>query len=101
MKLTAVLAGLTLASSATALTIMEQCAKNNPDVMNSIGIFCQKTNMVIPSTYANNGQGKGGYHVGITGNCKPAQWVPQQYCFSQFYEICGNSPDGSGTKNYG
>jgi len=43
---------------------------------------------VIPSQYAK--WGKDGdnvqMHAYIMGNCNPKQWVPQKYCYSQFYE---------------
>lgn len=26
----------------------------------------------------------------ITGSCRPAQWVPQEYCMKQFYQMCVN-----------
>lgn len=26
--------------------------------------------------------------VGITGGCRPAQWLPWDICFKQFYEMC-------------
>lgn len=26
--------------------------------------------------------------VGITGVCRPAQWLPWDICFKQFYEMC-------------
>ncbi|TKA83192.1 hypothetical protein B0A55_00678 [Friedmanniomyces simplex] len=80
------------------------CANKNPSAVNAIGKFCQKTNIVIPSAYGN--EGTSGYnrqtHVSILGNCKPAQWVPQQYCLSQLYQICAvGGKHGAGTANYG
>lgn len=32
-----------------------RCADKNPSAVNAIGKFCQKTDLVIPSTYGNNG----------------------------------------------
>ena len=67
-----------------------QCSIKDSSVVNAIGKFCQKTNMVVPSTYATTGMsGYAGHktHIRITGTCGPAQWVPQKYCLSQFYHM--------------
>ncbi|CAK4031774.1 Hypothetical predicted protein [Lecanosticta acicola] len=61
-------------------------------IQQAIGKFCQKTNIVVPSTYATNGMrgndGKG--FVSIEGTCHPPQWVPQEYCMEQFNNMCAN-----------
>ena len=61
---------------------------------------------VVPSSLAGQG-GSGGpknnlAHIGISGKCSPAQWVPQHYCYKQFYYMCwkGNNR-GSYEKSYG
>jgi len=28
--------------------------------------------------------------IWIKGNCKPAQWVPWDYCFNQFFNMCAH-----------
>lgn len=57
---------------------------------------------VIPSSYAGRGKTVDQAFVKIAGPCKPAQWVPQQYCFSQLLDMCvkGNSR-GSNKRLYG
>ena len=79
-----------LLGSALALDDGTKCSNKDPSVVNAIGKFCQKTNMVVPSSYASGGMmGYSGHQtrISITGNCSPAQWVPQKYCLSQFYNM--------------
>ena len=67
-----------------------QCSNKDPSVVNAIGKFCQKVNMVVPSNYASGGMaGYSGHktHIRITGSCSPAQWVPKTYCLTQFYHM--------------
>ena len=98
-----------LVGAACALVDNSQlCAAKDPSVTNAIGKFCQKTNLVVPSSYAAGGMN--GYssktHIRIfnsaQGGCNPAQWVPQEYCFSQFYQMCVDAgPTGSMTRRFG
>lgn len=38
----------------------------------------------------------------IVGNCKPAEKVPQKWCFKQFYHMCRNGkPNGTRVAKYG
>ena len=81
---------LALASLAVALDDGTKCSNKDPSVVNAIGKFCQKQNMVVPSKYASGGMmGYAGTQtrISITGSCSPAQWVPQKYCLSQFYHM--------------
>ncbi|KAK4504213.1 hypothetical protein PRZ48_005129 [Zasmidium cellare] len=81
----ACLAPLSLAGTPCSMT-------KNPGVLNAIGKFCQNQGIVVPSSYAGKGMG-GGYNgesVQITGSCSPPQWVPQEYCVSQFKMMCSN-----------
>ena len=91
MQLFASLFALVFACLALAEPDQTVCGNNHPHVQNAIGKFCQKSDIVIPSTYAKNGM-KGDNsdyaQVWIQGSCKPAQWIPQKYCFSQFYNMC-------------
>ncbi|KAK4575299.1 hypothetical protein LTR86_001152 [Recurvomyces mirabilis] len=103
---------LTLATLSTAKTNTENdkiCGQRSPSIMHAIGQFCQKTDIVVPSDYAIHGA-HGLYddpntytHIFITANCDPPQWVPQEYCFSQFKELCANSQDKtfSGVEYFG
>lgn len=42
----------------------------------------------IPSVHSGNHKRVGNAVVGITGGCRPAQWLPWDICFKQFYEMC-------------
>nr|OQO32572.1 hypothetical protein B0A51_00136 [Rachicladosporium sp. CCFEE 5018] len=85
----------------------QRCSQKNPNVVNAIGRFCQKGDMVINSLYAwqgsiSNYRNDWKAHVWIRGTCNPPQWVPQKYCFSQMYDICANGgPHGGGRGWYG
>lgn len=59
--------------------------------------FCSRTDIVANSNYAmqgsfsgRNGQGIGTHaFVAAKSSCpKTNNWIPQKYCFSQFYEVC-------------
>lgn len=83
------------------------CSKKNGDVVNALGKFCQNSKLVgpipnptslpptnisqvVPSKYSKTGMYSDNKKVNIwiSGSCGPAQWVPQEYCFSQFYHLC-------------
>ncbi|KAK5700287.1 hypothetical protein LTR17_023044 [Elasticomyces elasticus] len=91
MQLTTILLPILLAAlGSDAKSNRDICTDKNPSATNAIGKFCQKTDMVVPSSYASIGMQ--GYNsktqVHIRGNCNPYQWVPQQYCMSQLFEMC-------------
>ncbi|KAK5138250.1 hypothetical protein LTR08_003311 [Meristemomyces frigidus] len=106
LSLTLALVGA-LASTALAKTNEQKCQSKNKNVPLAIEAFCAPTNLVVPSTYATNGKHAGQFGpkdtvVTITGSCSPAQWVPQKYCLSQFYEMCAYSnKKGAQTNAYG
>ncbi|TKA34317.1 hypothetical protein B0A50_00297 [Salinomyces thailandicus] len=81
------------------------CAGKNKHVMNAIDRFCQKTDIVVPSGYANSGKmsNNGGKAlVTISGGCKPPMWVPSKYCYSQMYHVCATGgKKGHGNIAYG
>ncbi|KAM0698724.1 hypothetical protein Q7P36_002191 [Cladosporium allicinum] len=88
--------------------LREACLKKDDgaNVVAAIENFCKNTKIVVPSSLAGQG-GSGGpknnlAHIGISGKCSPAQWVPQHYCYKQFYYMCwkGNNR-GSYEKSYG
>ncbi|KAK5132856.1 hypothetical protein LTR08_008572 [Meristemomyces frigidus] len=100
MKITALLP-LALAGSVFAST---PCSEKAPSAMAAIQKFCSQMNIMVPSNYAKTGQR--GYtdatRVSITGNCKPAMWVPHNYCMSQFENMCSNGgKHGGSTHKYG
>ncbi|GAB7364749.1 hypothetical protein MBLNU230_g5547t1 [Neophaeotheca triangularis] len=78
------------------------CARKNPAVVMAIRRFCSKNNIVVPSRYAGRGALFAGPRrtavVKITGGCSPPQWVPQKYCYSQFYAMCARG-DSDGRRN--
>ncbi|EMC94357.1 hypothetical protein BAUCODRAFT_35566 [Baudoinia panamericana UAMH 10762] len=40
---------------------------------------------MVPSDYAQKGTSYGDSHVQISGNCSPAQWVPQYWCLVSIF----------------
>ena len=104
-----ILTSATLTSARTNTENELECTKRSPSIMYAIGRFCQKNDLVVPSDYAVTGA-HGTYNdphtrtkVYITGSCKPPQWVPQEFCFSQFKELCADSQDKtfSGVEYFG
>ncbi|KXT03318.1 hypothetical protein AC578_3997 [Pseudocercospora eumusae] len=94
----------------SAASNREICMKKNPRVISAIDIFCKNSGITAPSLYANTGvrwgpngaQSPNNLALYITGSCSPPQWIPQQYCLSQFYSICATGgPRGMGSKKYG
>lgn len=40
--------------------------------------------------------------MSLSGNCRPAQWVPMDYCFKNFWNMCVNmNKDYKANANYG
>lgn len=75
------------------------CAAIEPAIVNAVGQFCQNDKIYIPSAYALNGmrgwdddfkKDKKAHSakVWISGRCSPAQYVPQDICFQQFWDMC-------------
>ncbi|KAK3054142.1 hypothetical protein LTR09_004920 [Extremus antarcticus] len=80
------------------------CLSNHGKFWQAIQHFCfgNDNSIVVPSDYASQGKGVDGHRVFITGNCGPAQWVPQGICLKQFYYMCAHSQNGgSALKQYG
>ncbi|KAK5003060.1 hypothetical protein LTR28_010638 [Elasticomyces elasticus] len=79
------------------------CHTRAPAIANGIVDFCRKSDIVVPSRYASNGKVAGDAVVRIVGHaCPPgSQWVPQQYCQSQFFDICNTHQGGLGSARYG
>ena len=109
MKLTTLLLpAFALSGLTSALTDQQICQKRNQNVPAAIEAFCNYSDIVVPSSYAFEGAyvGLGGPHsttVHITGTCNPGQWVPHQYCLSQFYSMCaqGNGVGNMDVRLYG
>lgn len=103
---------LALAPQSWAMTEEQQlnlqCSSRFPRINGAIEKFCYKitngkanNDIVVPSSYAANGVKfyglKGNQlQVRITGDCKPGQWLPSQYCLSQFYAMCASTRDPRG-----
>ncbi|KAI7088669.1 hypothetical protein KC356_g3099 [Hortaea werneckii] len=103
----ALLVALLAATEVTAISDHVVCYTKNDFAIDAIHAFCSKGNIVVPSDYARkggvarkSGKSKGGRDwalftsVSINGNCKPAQWVPQKYCMSQFKNMCAKAGKG-------
>jgi hypothetical protein len=50
---------------------------------------------MVPGAAANSPKQFGNAVVSINGGCNPAQWLPWDICFKQFYSMCV-SGDGRG-----
>ncbi|KAI6800801.1 hypothetical protein KC363_g7062 [Hortaea werneckii] len=105
----ALLVALLAATEVTAVSDHVVCYTKNDMAIDAIHAFCSKKNIVVPSPYAHKGgvarkSGKKKNETNwaiavsahIDGNCKPAQWVPQKYCMSQFKTMCAKAPKGAG-----
>ena len=101
MKLTALpilalsLAGFTTANDA------DTCQKKNGNLMKTIANFCSNQALLAPSNYAKNGATSSDKHshIYIDGSaCKPAQWIPQSYCLSQFHHVCAQGGAHGGNR---
>lgn len=88
----------------TNILLKTRCEKREGGaaIMTAINRFCAKTDMVVPSPYANNGVTVNGWTVRIKGSCKPAQWVPSYWCTTQLHDVCGEYTEGGiGLAKYG
>jgi hypothetical protein len=57
---------------------------------------------MVPGAAANNVKQFGNARVTIEGGCNPAQWLPWDICFKQFYDMCSSSTDrGQNSRAYG
>lgn len=105
MRVSAIFPTLALASMATAWTDYKwavKCGQKNPSVNTAIQQFCSKGDIVVPSDYAKWGKSVNGWHVSITGNCNPPQWVPREWCQKQLTKLCANGDaKGLGHQRYG
>jgi len=101
MRLATIVSAFALASGVTAWSDFadaSKCGAKTPDINNAIGKFCSKKDLVVPSRYANRGVSVNGWHVAISGKCNPPQWVPFEYCRTQFARMCANG-NGQGLNN--
>lgn len=93
MRTTEILAlAITALAAPSLATNAQNCAAKNPNINRAIAAFCNKDNLMVPTQYSENGVRVGNVAVSIQGTCKPAQWVPEKYCKSQFYELCASEP---------
>ncbi|PNS19531.1 hypothetical protein CAC42_7375 [Sphaceloma murrayae] len=74
------------------------CVWKNPQLVQAIDEFCKNPKIVVPSSYGANGKINGNNVAWIwpQGDC-PSAYVPQQYCYSQFYSVCAKG----NAKGYG
>ncbi|TKA23673.1 hypothetical protein B0A50_06509 [Salinomyces thailandicus] len=96
---------LSLPLPSTALSNRALCAAKNHNLISAINKFCSHPALTVPSIYAKHGV-KGAdkhSHIWIDGEaCEPAEWVPSEYCRSQFWGICaGGGKHGGGWERFG
>ncbi|KAF2485864.1 hypothetical protein BDY17DRAFT_322671 [Neohortaea acidophila] len=89
------------AATSTTANPASRCAAKNGAIQDAIDLFCTNTHIMVPSQWAHDGLQFGNAHVSIRGHCSPAQWVPQQYCVSQFQHLCAGTYGGFGFAHYG
>ena len=93
MKLTALpILALSLAGFAVA-NDQAACQEKNGNLVKTIQAFCSNQALQVPSSYASRGATSSDKHshIYIDGSaCKPAEWIPQSFCLSQFYNTCAN-----------
>ncbi|KXT11835.1 hypothetical protein AC579_4281 [Pseudocercospora musae] len=88
------------------------CQKKNPRVVKAIDLFCQRSGakLTVPALFAHTGvylrpsppQSPNKVYVWIDGTCSPAQWVPQDVCQKQFYQMCATGGErGGAVAKYG
>lgn len=90
------------ASPATDYQNSLSCGKTNPSINAAISAFCnpkaKSNDLFVPSAYASKGKVSGGAKVSIAGVCSPKQWVPVQYCATQFHVMCAK---GKSSQRFG
>ncbi|GAB7359933.1 hypothetical protein MBLNU230_g7459t1 [Neophaeotheca triangularis] len=77
--------------------------KNGRDAVDAINNFCkQKTDLHAPSTFASFGGISRNYELRVRGSCKPPQFIPRKYCYSQMFATCAKGDKyGEGFRKYG
>ncbi|GAB7358258.1 hypothetical protein MBLNU230_g0409t1 [Neophaeotheca triangularis] len=91
-----ILAAATFSGSAEA-DRRKDCNVYGVNIPRAMDKFCVKkgNNIVVPSKYAQNGKSSDGRKVAIRATCRPQQWIPQYWCYKQFYDLC-TSGDSKG-----
>lgn len=102
---------LALASAASLLVGVSadgvnalQCLVRHPNAYHAINDFCLGNgHILVPSDYSKKGKHYGNIFVKIGGDstCDPPQWVPLEYCKSQFFEVCVDGAHAHGKKSFG
>ena len=83
------------------------CLKAHPNVQQAIEKYCRPRDSFwgfnVPGAAANTPKTVGHAIVYIDGACNPAQWLPWDICFKQFYNMCvdGSSARGENNRAYG
>jgi hypothetical protein len=82
------------------------CLTRFPNVQRAIEMYCRPRDkwygFMVPGAAANNIKQFGNARVTIEGGCNPAQWLPWDICFKQFYDMCSSSTDrGQNNRAYG
>ncbi|EME80672.1 uncharacterized protein MYCFIDRAFT_198838 [Pseudocercospora fijiensis CIRAD86] len=84
------------------------CQTKNPRVVKAIDLFCHRsgTKLTVPSLFAHTGvylkpqppHSPNEVFVWIEGTCSPPQWVPQEVCRKQFFQMCATGGGKGGAK---
>jgi hypothetical protein len=82
------------------------CLSRFPNVQRAIEMYCRPRDkwygFMVPGAAANNIKQFGNARVTIEGGFNPAQWLPWDICFKQFYDMCSSSTDrGQNNRAYG
>jgi hypothetical protein len=118
LPILALLAFLTITSAteATKWQNAVKCGQRFDRINYIIDMFCRhsqeatemRNGMYVPSEWAKQGIGMTGvrgnrFVVKIEGNCQPAQYVPYDWCKSQFQAMCANTKNkwGYQTQHFG
>jgi len=79
------------------------CKNKNADLFQAINNFCGNNDIQVPSSYGLKGATVGNSVAWIrTQDGCPTSFVPQKYCYQQFYEMCvGGDSNGYNMNWYG
>lgn len=105
----AAIASLSLAAQSNESICRAKSQQTGSLAAAAIRALCAKTDLVANSAYAMQGKYAGPSSVGthafvaVKNHCPHgSDWIPQQYCLSQFYETCAKGDKfGHGVRSYG
>lgn len=69
-----------------------KCYDLNGNMPVAINKFCYgHPHIMLPSPYASTGLTYGGFRIAGYGYCKPAEYLPTDWCVTQLFHQCANS----------